>query len=104
MLFTSNHDRKIHNSDNDAQRTNDNLEDRIGKISLQIDDKYVYRISATYFCELGKINFPTKTDVKIRLTLETEMKKLFEWKKKVRTIGAPDIKIVFTKAPYLQYK
>ena len=34
-----NHDRRIHNSDNDMQRTDDNLEDRIGMFGLQIDKK-----------------------------------------------------------------
>ena len=32
------------------------------------------------------------------------MKKLFESKKKVTTIGAPDVQIVFTKVSYLQYE
>ena len=27
---------------------------------------------------MGKVNFPTKIDMKIRFTLETDMKKLFE--------------------------
>ena len=35
--------------------------------------------------------------MKIRLTLEIEMKKLFESKKKVTTIAAPDVQIVFYK-------
>ena len=43
--------------------------------------------------------------MKIRLTQEIEMKKLFESKKKkVTTIGAPDVQIVFTKVSYLQYE
>ena len=42
--------------------------------------------------------------MKICLTRETEMKKLFESKEKVRNIGAPDVQIVFLKAPFLQYK
>ena len=32
------------------------------------------------------------------------MKKLFESKTKVNAIGALDAKIIFTKAPFLQYK
>ena len=31
----------------------------------------------TYFTDLGKINFPTKIDYRIKLHLETEMKKIF---------------------------
>ena len=78
MVYTPNHDRRVHSLDNDGQRTDNNLEDRIAKFGLQIDDKYVYRIPLKYFYGLRKINFPTKIDMKIRLTLETEMKKLFE--------------------------
>ena len=36
--------------------------------------------------------------------LETDIKKLFESKKKVTAIGAPDAKIIFTKAPFIQYE
>ena len=32
------------------------------------------------------------------------MKKLFESKEKVTEIGAPDAKIIFTKAPFIQYE
>ena len=31
------------------------------------------------------------------------MKKLFEFKKKVNAIGAPDAEIILTKAPFIQY-
>ena len=44
----------------------------------QLKDKHVYRIPLKYICDIGKINFPTKIDMKIRLTLETDMRKLFE--------------------------
>ena len=49
------------------------------------------------------MNFPTKIDLKIHCTLQTNMKQLFESKKKVNTIGAPDAQIVFVRVPYLQY-
>ena len=32
------------------------------------------------------------------------MRKLFESRKKVSAIGTPDAKIIFTKAPFLQYE
>ena len=37
---------------------------------MQLDDKYVYRISLKYFCDLGNINFPAKVDLKTQY-LET---------------------------------
>ena len=51
-----------------------------------------------------KINFPLKIDFRIKCHLETDMKKLFESKKRVTAIGAPDAKIIFTKASFIQYK
>ena len=38
------------------------------------------RLSLIYFTDLGKINFPTKIDYRIKLHLEKEMKILFESK------------------------
>ena len=69
-----------------------------------MDPKYVYRIPLKYLCDLGKINFPTKIDLKIRCTLRTNMKQLFESNEKVTDIGAPGVQIVFVRAPYLQYE
>ena len=66
--------------------TDENLDERIEKFGVQIDDKYVYRIPLKYFCRLTKINFPTKIDLKLRCTLETEVKKLFESKKMLKQL------------------
>ena len=57
-----------------------------------------------HFCDIGKIKFPFEIDFKIKCHLETDMKKWFESKKKVNAIGVPDAKIIFTKAPFLQYE
>ena len=54
------------------------------KFRNQLKDKYVYRIPLKYICDIGKINFLTKIDMRIRLTLETDMKKLFERLKMVK--------------------
>ena len=60
-----------------------------------------------YFTDLGKINFPTKIDYRIKLHLEKGMKRLFE-SRKVPAAGSalptPDVKIIFTKTPYIQYE
>ena len=45
-----------------------------------------------------------KIEMKIPLTLQNEMKKLFELKNKVTNTGAPDAQIVFLKATLLQYE
>ena len=89
VVLSGNNDRRVHGATNDnTQRTDDNLDDRISKFVTQIKDKFVYRIPLRYICDIGKINFPTKIDMKIRLTLETDMKKLFETKKSLVTANS----------------
>lgn len=68
-------DRQSHTNDKKAFNTDDNLKDREDKFRAQIDSKCVY------FCDLGKKKFPK--NLKISCTLQAEMKKLFEWEKKV---------------------
>ena len=88
--------------------------------NLQIDDKYAYRIPLKCFCDLGKINLPTKIDLKIRCTLKTDMKKIFESKKMLKPLklgatvgsttatnyapatspGVPDAQIIFFKSTF----
>ena len=61
-------------------------------------------MSLSCFCDIGKINFPLKIDFKVKFSQEKDLQKLFESKKKVNAVGAPDARIIFTKAPFLQYK
>ena len=84
--------------------TDDNLNDRIDKFQDQIKSELIYRIPLQYFSDIGKINFPFKIDSDIKCHLETKMKKLFESKKRVTPIGAPDAKTFFTKASFMQYE
>ena len=58
-----------------------NIEDKISKFKNLLKNEHVYRIPLRYFTDLGKINFPTKIDYRIKWHLETEMKKLFESRK-----------------------
>ena len=50
------------------------------------------------------MNFPVKIDLKIRCTLETNTRKLFETNKRVTNIGAPNAQIILTKASFWQYE
>ena len=115
----SNIDRRIHNGDgiptaglNSTQvalaKAKDlNIDDRITKFKDIIQSEHVYRIPLRYFTDLGKINFPTKIDYEIKLHLETKTKRLFESKKLLASgtaIPTPDVKIIFTKAPFIQYE
>ena len=63
-------------------RTDANIEVREDKFANQIDSKYVYRIPLKHLCNLGKINFAIKIDLKICCTLQTNVKHLYESKKK----------------------
>ena len=58
-----------------------NIDGRITKFSKQLQNEHVYRIPLRYFSDIGKINFPTKIDYRIKLFLESDMKKLLESKK-----------------------
>ena len=64
----------IHN----VTRSDRSFRNRGTKFRNQLKDKYVYRIPLKYICDIEEINFPTKVDMKIRLTFETDMIKLFE--------------------------
>ena len=84
-----------------------NINDRITKFKEILKNQHVYRILLACFTDLGKINFPTKIDFRIKCYLETEMKKLFESRKVLATgtaIPVADAKIIFTKAPFIQYE
>ena len=113
--------RVIHN----VVRSDGNFRDREAKFRSELKDKYVYRILLKYICDIGKINFPTKIDMKTRLTLETDMKKLFASDKNLmgnpktgklatstdpndfETDGSPStpgVQIFLLKAPMIQYE
>ena len=86
-------DRKIHNgagTTNVTQKANNakdlSIDDRISKFQDQLKNEYVYRIVLRYFTDLGKINFPVKTDFIIKCHLETEMIRLLEPKKFLRRL------------------
>ena len=67
----------------------------------------MYRIPLRYFSDIGKINFPTKIDYRIKIFLETDMDKLFEPKKVLaltESIPEADAEIIFTRAPFIQYE
>ena len=133
VVIPYNLDRRFHGMVKDTNnrvvqnvvRADINFRDRKAKFRSQLKDKYVYRIPLKYICDIGKRNFPTKIDMKIRLTLETDMKKLFESDKnlmgnpktgKSATFTDPDnyekngtpqtldVQIVLLKAPMIQYE
>ena len=107
-------DRRVHNgssSKTNADKTNDakvlNTDDRIDKFQDQLKDEYAYRIPLRCFTDLGKIKFLVKIDFRIKCHPETEMKRLFESRNvlvSTATTPAADAKIIFIKAPFIQYE
>ena len=95
---------RTYNSTTLANFTDYNLDNRITLFQNQLKNELVYRVLLRYFTGIGKINFPLKIGFKIKCHLETDMKKLFESKKKVTAISAPDVKIIFTKATFIQFE
>ena len=85
-----------------------NLEKRISLFKNHQKNEFVYRIPLRYFSDIGKINFSTKIDYRIKLFLETSMNKLFESRdvhaSTVKTIPDADAEINFTRAPFIQYE
>ena len=66
----------------------------------------MYRIPLRYFSDIGKKNFPTKIDYRIKMFLETNMDKLFESRKVLASRAAipeVDAEILFTRAPFVQH-
>ena len=60
-----------------------------------------------YLGDIGKINFPTKIDYRIKFFLETNMNRLFESRKLLAAgvaIPTADAQIIFTNAPFIQYE
>lgn len=65
----------------------------------------MYRIPLRFVFDVGKVNQPIKTDLKVIRNLEKSMVKLLELNK-VATLptDGPDGKIIFYEAPCLQSK
>ena len=62
----------------------------------------MYKIPLKFFCNISKVNQCIKFNTKIRLILETEMKKLFETN--ASNVTYLNVEIIFTDAPFIQYK
>ena len=97
-------ERRTFNSTKPADITDLNIGQRISHFQDMLKSEYVYIVPLRYSCDNGKINSPPQIDFKVKCHLETDMKNLFESKKRVTSIDAPDAKIIFTKASSLQYE
>ena len=39
-----------------------------------LKSEHVYKVSLSYFCDIGKMNFPLKIDFKVKFNLEKDLK------------------------------
>ena len=81
-----------------------NIDERTTLFQKQLKNEFVYRVPLRYFLDIGKINFPTKSDHRIKLFLETNMDKLFESRKSLSANAAipeVDAETIFTRAPFV---
>ena len=100
-------DKHTANGENAADRTDDNLDERITKFQNQLKNTYWYRIPLKYLCDIGYVNTPIKFNTKWRLTFETNMSRLFESKTNLNAADnypdTVDAKIILESAPYLLF-
>ena len=62
----------------------------------------MYKIPLKFLCNISKVNQCIKFNTKIRLILETEMKKLFETN--ASNVTYLNVEIIFTDAPFILSK
>ena len=105
VYLIKNADRRSHNVNSDATRTDPNLTYRLAQLKDYIFEKHVYRIPLSLIVDLGLLNISFKTDTKIILTLERNMNKLSESNKKVTVIpDNPDALTQFYDRPCISYQ
>ena len=105
--------RRVHNGAGETKTevkrknaTDLNIQDRITKFHDMLRGDHVYRVPLKCFTDIRKINFPLRIDLRLKLHLGTEMKKLFQLIQFINGAAAvdPDAKIIFTKVPFIQYE
>ena len=91
---------------NDGNKRSDpNLTYRLKELKNYIFQKHIYRIPLGLTVDLGLVSFSFKTDLRIVITLERSLNKLFEGNKKVTAI--PEISDAFINIydrPFISYQ
>ena len=85
VVLTGGRDRRLNNDNDQYNKSDNNLDDRIAKFYDLIGTNNVYRTPFRCLIDLGLVNFPIKFDTKFVFTLKQNLSKLSELHKKVRS-------------------
>ena len=86
VYLEKNIDKRPHNDTDDDKRSDANLTYRLKELKNYFFQKHIYRIPLSLIVDFGLVNFSFKTDLRIVITLERSLNKIFESNKKVTTI------------------
>ena len=90
-----------------VNRTDENLDDRLGIFFDQLQDEYYYMIPLRFLCDLDLVNQPVKFSTKWLIIFEQDFQKLFETKANQANDALPtsvDAKMLLTATPYLLFE
>ena len=105
VYLEKNTDRRPHNDTDDNKRSDPNLTYCLKELKNYIFQKHIYRIPQSLIVDLGLVYLSFKTDLRIVITLQRSLNKLFESNKKVTTIPeSPDAFINIYDRPFISYQ
>ena len=90
-----------------ANRTDDNLDDRLDKFSDQLQDEYHYMIPLRFLSDLALVNQSVKFNTKWLITFKQDYQKHFEIKANHANDALPtsvDAKTILNATPYLFFE
>ena len=73
VFLPGDRDRRLNDTNTDADRTDKNLGSTITDFHDQLGKKSFYRIPVKFFTDLGLVNFTCNTDTKFIFTLESKI-------------------------------
>ena len=79
MLYSN---KPVYDDADDDKRSDPSLTYRLKELKNYIFQKHIYRIPQSSIVDLGLVNFSFKTDLRIFITLERSLNKLFQSNKK----------------------
>ena len=78
IALTGNRDRRLQNTTDNNDRTEENLIDRIAKFQNLIKTDNVYGITLRFFSDVRIVNFPVKFNTKFIIVLQANINKPFK--------------------------